>query len=149
MVASFADLQVRGRRRPRVHALRELVVQVHAALRHDWGGPGLSRSRLIELNIVQDALPENESNPARALRAVLLIAIESQRPEGEPDLKDQAWLLYNILKLRFVDKRKARETATRLYMSEANLYRKQNIAIEAVVDAIMEMEQNIYSVKNL
>jgi len=147
-----AEVEYRAGRTPMMNGLpkrEQLVVQVHAALRHYWGGPGLSRSRLIELNIVQDALPENESNPARALRAVLLIAIESQRPEGEPDLKDQAWLLYNILKLRFVDKRKARETATRLYMSEANLYRKQNIAIEAVVDAIMEMEQNIYSVKNL
>ena len=118
----------------------QVMIQVHAALRHYWGGPGLSSSRLAELTIVRQVLPENENNAVRALRAVLLSAIENQRPEGEPNMKSQEWLLYNILKLRFIEKRKARETAQRLYISEANLYRKQNAAIEAVTDAILEME---------
>jgi hypothetical protein len=36
--------------------------------------------------------------------------------------------------------RKVREVAMRLAMSEADLYRKQRVAIEAVAKAILEME---------
>lgn len=118
----------------------QIIEQVHAALRHYWGGPGLSSSRLMELRIVSRALEENENNPSRALRAVLNQAIENQRPEGERDMKSPEWTLYNILQLRFVEKRKARETARRLFMSEANLYRKQSVAIEAIADTLLQME---------
>jgi hypothetical protein len=120
----------------------QLIAQVHAALRHFWGGPGLSSSRLLELSVVRQALDENEDNPIRALRAILLAAVENQRPEGEPDMKSAEWMLYNILKLRFIDNRKVRETARRLYISEANLYRKQSVAIEAVADTIIDMERS-------
>lgn len=120
----------------------QVIEQVHAALRHYWGGPGLASSRLLELSVVRNLMPENEDNAVRALRAALLTAIESQRPEGTPDMKNPEWLLYNILRLRFLEKRKVRETAQRLYMSEANLYRKQNVAIEAVADTLIEMERD-------
>jgi hypothetical protein len=43
--------------------------------------------------------------------------------------------------MKFLEGRKVREIAMRLAMSEADLYRKQRVAIEAVADAIMEMEQ--------
>ncbi|HEX2619555.1 MAG TPA: hypothetical protein VHL11_05390, partial [Phototrophicaceae bacterium] len=118
-----------------------VIDQVQAALRHYYGGPGMSHSRLMELTIVQNALETNDHNPVKALRNVLDTAIAHQRPPGEPDLKSQEWLLYNILDLRFIKKRKVREIANRLYMSEANLYRKQNLAIEAVADAIIKLEQ--------
>ena len=36
--------------------------------------------------------------------------------------------------------RKVREVAGRLAMSEADLYRKQRVAVEAVAKAILEME---------
>ena len=35
-----------------------------------------------------------------------------------------------------------REVAGRLAMSEADLYRKQRVAVEAVARAILDMEQN-------
>jgi hypothetical protein len=119
----------------------QIIEQVHAALRHYWGGPGLSESRLLELQVVRLFLPEHENNIARALRAVLETAIKNLSPEGERDYKSPEWTLYNILTLRFIENRKARETARRLYMSEANLYRKQNIAIEAVTDIILQLER--------
>jgi hypothetical protein len=119
----------------------DLVEQVHAALRHYWGGPGLSSSRLLDLYSVQRALSDNENNAVRALRAVLLSAIERLKPEGERSMKNPEWTLYNILQLRFLEQRKVRDTATRLYMSDANLYRKQNIAIEAVAEMLVEMER--------
>ncbi|GAB4508565.1 MAG: hypothetical protein OHK0046_01370 [Anaerolineae bacterium] len=118
----------------------EVIEQVHAALRHYAGGPGISSNRLLDLAVVRNALTDNDNNPARALRAVLQQAIENQRPGGERDMKSPEWTLYNILTLRFVEGRKARETARMLYMSEANLYRKQTLAIEAVGEAIMQME---------
>jgi hypothetical protein len=42
---------------------------------------------------------------------------------------------------------KVREIATRLAMSEADLYRKQRVAIEAVANAIVEMEQEATGVE--
>ncbi|MBZ0294455.1 MAG: hypothetical protein K8L99_17965 [Anaerolineae bacterium] len=118
----------------------QFIDLVRAALRHYWGGPGLTRSRLIEMSIVNKALPENDDNPARALRAVLTKAIESQRPEGERRMLSPEWTIYNILDLRFIEKHKVRDVAARLALSEPDLYRKQRIAIETVADTLMEME---------
>jgi hypothetical protein len=67
-------------------------------------------------------------------------AIEHVRPEGERRFTAE-WILYNILEMKFMEGRKVREIAMRLAMSEADLYRKQRIAIEAVANAIVEMEQ--------
>ncbi len=120
----------------------QFIDQVRAALRHYWGGPGLSSSRLLELAIVNQALAENDNNPIRALRTVITRAIESQRPEGERRMLSPEWTIYNILELRFIEKHKVREVAIRLALSEPDLYRKQRIAIEAVADAILEMERS-------
>jgi hypothetical protein len=42
--------------------------------------------------------------------------------------------------MKSVEGRKVREVALRLAMSEADLYRKQRIAVEAVAKSIVEME---------
>ncbi len=121
----------------------QFVEQVRAALRHYWGGPGLASSRLLELNIVHKALPENGDNPARALRSVLLRAIENQKPQGERKLTSPEWTIYNILEQRFIEKNKVRDVAMRLALSEPDLYRKQRIAIEILADTLLEMEQEV------
>jgi hypothetical protein len=118
----------------------QFVEQVRAALRHYWGGPGLSHSSLLELSVVQNALSENDDNAVRALRAVLTQAIEYQRPEGERKMLSPEWMIYNILDLRFIEKLKVRDVAIRLALSEPDLYRKQRVAIEAVADTLMNME---------
>jgi ribosomal protein S7 len=118
----------------------QFVEQVRAALRHYWGGPGLSGSRLLEMKVVHEAMQENGDNPAKALRAVLQKAIENQRPQGDRKLTSPEWTIYNILVERFIEKRKVRDVAIKLAMSEADLYRKQKIAIEAVADALSDME---------
>ncbi|MFN8378680.1 MAG: histidine kinase N-terminal 7TM domain-containing protein [Anaerolineae bacterium] len=123
--------------------------QVRAALRHYWGGPGLTNSRLLELQVVQDALPENDHIPVNALRAVLVRAIEAQRPPGERKLHSPEWTLYNILEMRFLKGAKVKEVGTRLAMSDADLYRKQRLAIDAVADTLMEMEQTARSAHEL
>ena len=119
----------------------QIIEQVHAALRHYWGGPGISSSRLLEFQVVKSILLEHDNNAVKALRTVLTEAIEHQKPEGERDYRSAEWMIYNILTLRFIENKKVKDTARRLYISEANLYRKQNTAIEAVADALIKLER--------
>lgn len=115
--------------------------QVRAALRHYWGGPGLTNSRLLDLTIVNNALYGREDNPTNALRAVLIKAIEAQKPDGERKLHSPEWTLYNILELRFIKGEKVKDVGLKLAMSDADLYRKQRLAIDAVADTLWEMEK--------
>jgi len=119
---------------------KHLSQWVKEALTHYWGGPKLTQSPLMDLRIVQQALRDHEENPTNALRSILRQAIDQVRPEGERRFTGE-WMLYNILELKFMEGRKVREVAKRLAMSEADLYRKQRVAIEAVANAIVEMEQ--------
>ncbi len=116
--------------------------QVRAALKHLWGGPGLTDSQLLDLHVVREALPENDDTPAKALRAVLVKAIEKQKPEGERKMLSPEWTLYNILDLRYVQKVKVSDVAQRLALSEPDLYRKQRNAANAVADTLLGMEQS-------
>jgi hypothetical protein len=117
----------------------DFLTWVKDALSHYWGGPKLTESPLLSLNIVKEAVQDYDGNPANALRAILKTAIETIKPEGERRFTAE-WILYNILELKFLEGRKVREVATRLSMSEADLYRKQRVAIEAVSKAIIGME---------
>ncbi len=110
------------------------------ALSHYWGGPNLTEPALLQLTVVQRALEENDQNAQRAVRAVLNNAIENLRPEGQRSMTTAEWILYNILEMRFVQGRKVRDVALRLAMSEADFYRKQRVAIEAVTEIIADME---------
>ncbi len=114
---------------------------VRDALTHYWGGPKLTESPLLELQIVQDELPDHGNNPTKALRAVLADAIEQQRPEGQRSMTTGEWILYNILELKFVQGKRVRDVARRLAMSESDLYRKQRVAIENVARTIATMEE--------
>jgi hypothetical protein len=118
----------------------QFTEQVRAALRHYWGGPGLTSSGLQGLRIVQSAMQENDGNPAKALRSILLKGIEKQKPEGERRLLSPEWTIYNILVERFIERHKVRDVAPRLALSEPDFYRKQKVAIEALADTLIEME---------
>jgi len=114
---------------------------VRDALRHYWGGPNLARSPLLGLRVVTQALQEHDNNPVRALRAVLRRAVEHLRPDDDQQrITAPEWLLYNILELRFIQRRQVREIARNLAMSESDLYRKQRLAIDEVARALVDME---------
>jgi len=117
----------------------DLSPWIKDALSHYWGGPKLTQSPLMDLLVVQQTLHEHEDNPTNALRAVLRKAVNQVRPEGDRRFTTE-WILYNILDMKFMEGRKVREVAMRLSVSEADLYRKQRVAIEAVANAIVEME---------
>ena len=118
----------------------EVYELVRAALRHYWGGAGITRSRLVELKVVQQALAEADT-PIQAIRNVLQEALERLRPEGERSLTGPEWTLYNIIDLRFIEGRKVREVARRMSLSEPDLYRKQRLAIESLAESIVLMER--------
>ncbi len=112
---------------------------VKDALAHLWGGPKLSGNSLMQLTVVQYRADESGETLTKALRALLQDAINSIRPEGERQYTND-WLLYNILDFKFNENMKMRDIAKRLALSEADLYRKQRIAIDGVVKKIVEME---------
>jgi len=115
------------------------------ALSHYWGGPKLSESPLVRLQIVQRAIGRYEGNSTKALRAILAEAVEQQRPEGERNMTTAEWILYNILELKFIQGLRVRDVARRLAMSESDLYRKQRVAIESVAQTINVMEDEVVS----
>jgi hypothetical protein len=120
----------------------DLANWVKDALTHYWGGPKLTNSPLMRLQVVQKMAHEYDGNAANALRALLRKAVDHIKPEGERRFTTE-WVLYNILEMKFIEGRKVREVAGRLAMSEADLYRKQRVAVEAVAKAILEMESQM------
>jgi hypothetical protein len=120
----------------------DLANWVKDALSHYWGGPKLTNSPLMRLSVVRKLALDNDGNLPNALRALLREAVDHVKPEGERRFTTE-WILYNILEMKFIEGRKVREVADRLAMSEADLYRKQRIAVENVARAIFEMEEEI------
>jgi hypothetical protein len=142
----LSELRAAGRYEPE-HVLditrpvdEEMTVWVRDALTHYWGGPRLTESPLLNLIIVHDMLEAYDGNYPNALRALLKNAIEKVRPDGERRFTGE-WILYNILEMKFLEGKKVREIAAKLAMSEADLYRKQRIALEAVAREIAQMEK--------
>jgi hypothetical protein len=118
----------------------DLFNWVRDALTHYWGGPKLTNNPLMKLQVVRELVEQDtEGNSANALRALLKKAVDQVKPKGERKFTTE-WILYNILDMKFIEGRKVRDVASRLAMSEADLYRKQRVAIEAVAKAILEME---------
>jgi hypothetical protein len=59
------------------------------------------------------------------------------------------WTLFNLVDLRFIEGKKVRDVARRMSMSEPDLYRKQRLAIEAIADEILAMENETLGRKDL
>ncbi len=136
----YADSTVASQAEPAQD--EEFTGMVRDALSHYWGGPKLTQSPLLQLQVVRQEAVQHQGSSINAMRAVLLEAIESLRPEGQRSLTTGEWILYNILELKFLKRYRVRDVARRLAMSESDLYRKQRVAIEAVARAIVEMEQD-------
>ena len=114
---------------------------VKEALGHYWGGPGLTESPLLRMKIVRKYAEESGQVPAKALRSVLYKAIEALKPpESQRNLTTKEWILYNILEMKFIRGLRITQIATRLSMSESDLYRKQRAAIDAVAKVLASME---------
>jgi hypothetical protein len=117
----------------------DLANWVKDALTHYWGGPKFTNNPLTRLQVVRELAEKEDGNLANALRALLRRAVDQVKPRGDRKFTTE-WILYNILEMKFIEGRKVRDVASRLAMSEADLYRKQRVAVEAVAKAILEME---------
>ncbi len=114
---------------------------VKDALSHYWGGPKLTASPLLKMQVVEQMQSSQAADAPKALRAVLAEAIDLLKPDGQRSLTAAEWVLYNILEMRFIQGRRVREIAMKLAMSESDLYRKQKIAVESVAAALSKMEE--------
>lgn len=119
--------------------LNEVNVWVKDALTHYWGGPRLSESPLLNWRIVKETAAANNETEVNSLRSVLKMALEELRPEGERSTSGE-WMLYNLIDYKFFEKMKVKEIVRRLSMSEADFYRKQKVAVEALSKVIIRME---------
>jgi hypothetical protein len=116
---------------------------VKDALSHYWGGPKLTRSPLLELQIVAETREQEDVDAVRALRSVLQHAIEALRPPGEQNLTAAEWTLYNILDLKFRQGLRMSDIAYRMAVSESDLYRKQRVAIQEMARMLTNMEEQV------
>ena len=114
---------------------------VKDALSHFWGGPKLTQSPLLNLNVVVQAREEQEGDGVRALRAVLREAVESLRPPGEQSMTAAQWTLYNLLDLKYWQGYRMSDIANRMAISESDLYRKQRTAIAEVARTLANLER--------
>lgn len=117
------------------------VRSVKEALTHFWGGPKLTQSPLVGLQVVRARMTSQDNIPAKALRSVLQEAIERLKPGGERSMTASEWVVYNILELKFVQGRRIREIAQRLAISESDYYRKQRVAVEQVAETLAQMDR--------
>lgn len=115
---------------------------VRDALSHYWGGPKLTDNPLLDLAAVKQALPDNGNNPSQALRAVLRQAIETLHPSDDRDQMANEWILYNILRLRFLQGKRVKEIVQELVMSESDFYRKERAAIREVARSLAMLEKS-------
>ena len=120
----------------------DLFNWVKDALTHYWGGPKLTNNPLMKLQVVRELAEQDDGNAANALRSLLRKAVDQVKPKGDRKFTTE-WILYNILEMKFIEGRKVRDVASRLAMSEADLYRKQRVAIEVVAKAILDMEVSL------
>jgi hypothetical protein len=148
-VEMIQRMRAAGRYDTRASLLTEPLLQeadlanwVRDALTHYWGGPKLTNNPLIKLQVVRDLAEKDDGNSANALRSLLRTAVDQVKPKGDRKFTTE-WILYNILEMKFIEGRKVRDVASRLAMSEADLYRKQRVAVEVVAKAILEMEENL------
>jgi len=76
----------------------------------------------------------------RALREMLLGAIDSLRPAGSPpgDLVPSEWHAYTILHDAYVDDVPNRDIMSRLYVSEGTFNRRRRRALQSVARALLE-----------
>jgi hypothetical protein len=118
---------------------------VKDALTHYWGGPKLTLSPLLDLEVVAATREENGGDTVHALRSVLQRAIDALRPAGEQSMTAAEWTLYNILDLKFRQGLRMSEIANRLAVSESDLYRKQRVAIEEMARMLVNMEERATS----
>lgn len=104
------------------------------AMRHLNDIAYLQRSPLVEtVAAMTGARPTG-----RAVRLLLLEAIETLRPTQRGDREDRRALAYHLLRRRFVDEDSLQDVARALGLSERQYYREQQAALDLLQEALHE-----------
>ncbi|MBM3137151.1 MAG: hypothetical protein FJZ98_03065 [Chloroflexi bacterium] len=119
---------------------RMLEGWVKDALTQIWGGPKLLQNPIMRLNAIQSKINQENETPLNAVRELLREAADFLKPEGERQYTNE-WVLFNLVDLKFFEGWKVRDIARKLALSEADLYRKQRIAINEISKRIIELEE--------
>jgi hypothetical protein len=128
--------------------LHDLEIWVKDALTQIWGGPKLLQNPILQLNTIQKRIKEAKETPLNAVRELLREAITHLKPEGER-LYTNEWLLFNLMDLKYLEGWKVRDVALRLALSEADLFRKQRMAITAISREIIEIEKTAFQEQSI
>jgi len=112
---------------------------VKDALTQIWGGPKILRNSLVRLQIVQNKIEEKKESPVNAVREVLKEALSRLRPKGNREYTNE-WILFNIIDLKYFEGWKVKEITRKLSLSDADFYRKQRDAIDALTKQIIDLE---------
>jgi len=119
---------------------RMLEGWVKDALTQIWGGPKLLQNPIMRLNAIQTKINQENETPLNAVRELLREAVDFLKPEGERQYTNE-WVLFNLVDLKFFEGWKVRDIARKLALSEADLYRKQRIAINEISRRIIDLEE--------
>jgi hypothetical protein len=119
---------------------RTLERWVKDALSQIWGGPKLLQNPIMQLNTIQEKINQENETPLNAVRELLREAADFLKPEGQRQYTNE-WILYNLIDLKFFEGWKVRDVARKLALSEADLYRKQRIAISEISRKVIELEK--------
>jgi DNA-directed RNA polymerase specialized sigma subunit len=116
-----------------VEAEREREQAIRDALRHLDDVAYLAESRLAQLVAQLHGQPPS----GHSLRSALSRAIQRMKPaEGQPR-QTREHRCYHILRLTYVERKKAAEVAKALAISERQYYRELKAAIHKVADRIL------------
>lgn len=121
-------------------AIEDMSKSVKDALTQIWGGPKVLRNPIVRMGIVQRKIQEKDESPVNAMRETLKEALMRLRPEGERQYTNE-WILYNIIDLKYFEGWKVKEITRKLALSDADFYRKQRDALNALARQIIELER--------
>jgi CheY-like chemotaxis protein len=110
-----------------MEAIDEWTTTVRWALRHLYDPNALRSSPLIALLGLQD-----DRNPAKRLRELLIAAIEAMEPGQDVPEQSKAWRMYEVLLYRYVQQSGQSEVADQLGIGVRHLRREEVEAISAL-----------------
>ena len=114
-------------------AFAAFLDEVRRILPHLYDPLMLRDSPLLTLLTLQ-----HDDNPATALRAWLIAAIQALRPGDAVPIHSSAWRIYHILNYRYVEQSTQRTVANNIGLSERQLRRQERKAEEALASYVWE-----------
>lgn len=102
----------------------------------------LATLAIVDARRIEAGYDASPTSYGLALREVLRAAIDSLRPDGDPDLLDKRWRAYTILNERYIQGRAPDFIADTIGIARSTYDHTQNAALEALADELRQREQS-------